>query len=94
VFSYCELLEVSSVSVPANAAALQLAHHAQTAEDPVEQVRRLVAESTPEAVADAIMRAVRHSVQLRNLLQATVWSGTTPTKPGPLAHLFGERDNG
>lgn len=42
-----ELLEVSSVAVPANPEALQLRSYAMEAEDPEEQVMRYLAASTP-----------------------------------------------
>lgn len=94
VFSHNELLEFSTVAVPANAAALQLSLYAREADDPSEQVRRFVAESTDAGIAEAIMRAVNSSAELRSVLQANAWGASLKANGSeghPLDHLLQKR---
>lgn len=92
VFSHNELLEFSTVAVPANAAALQLSLYAREAEDPAERLRRSVVESVDSVTAEAIIRAVRASAEVRSVLQAAVWGASLTANgddhPGGIAHLF------
>lgn len=91
VFSHNELLEFSSVAVPANAEAVHLSAHARDAEDPSEQIRRFVEESTAASVASAILDAVKADEQIRRAILALVWGdspSTPPRKSDPLDHLW------
>lgn len=87
VFSHNELLEFSSVAVPANRDAIQLSAHASEAEDPQEQIRRFVAESTERAVAVAVLEAVKADEGVRRAIRSLIW-GDQPSNPDPLAHLW------
>jgi hypothetical protein len=79
LFRFCELLEVSSVAIPANPEALQLASFVRETEDPDEQVRRYLEESVPKAVRDAVLALIRNDVEVRRSIEAALWS--TPTSP-------------
>lgn len=85
VFSHNELLEFSSVAVPANRDAVHLSSYATATEDPSEQIRRFVEESTSKAVAAAILDAVHADPEIRKAIRSLIWG---EQKPDPLAHLF------
>jgi hypothetical protein len=78
VFRACELLEVSSVAIPANPQALQLASFAQEVEDPTERVRRYLDETTPKVVRDAVLDLIRHDAEVRRSIEAALWSTPAP----------------
>jgi phage head maturation protease len=74
LFRFNELLEVSSVAIPANPEALQLASFAREPEDPTEQIRRVLAETTPKAVRDAVLDLVRRDAEVRRAIGAALLS--------------------
>jgi len=92
VFSYCELLEFSSVAIPANPAALQLQSYLQEFEDDRdEQIRRAVTETVSRELAASVLHAIRHDEQIRRAISAMVLTQTQPkpeTKANTLDHLF------
>lgn len=78
-----ELLEVSSVAIPANAEALQLRAHAVEAEDPAEQVRRYLAEATPSALRSLLADYTRENPAALGVLRAIVLGTPAPRASSP-----------
>lgn len=96
VFKHNELLEFSSVAVPANPAALQLQGYARAGgvDDP-EAVRRFVAESVDSRLAEFILEAVKTDETIRRAIRGLIWSDVEPVNPSqvsqnpdPFADLF------
>lgn len=85
VYRHNELLEVSSVGVPANRDALQLSLHARETDDEDEAIRRFVGGSVEARVRDLILEAVQHDKRIRRAIQAaylgTPHDQTTPVGP-------------
>jgi hypothetical protein len=79
LFRHNELLEVSSVGVPANAEALQLAADVAAAEASDAAVQRAVREVAPKVDADAIIAALRDA-RVRAAVVAIILS-VKPPKP-------------
>lgn len=72
LYRFPTLLEVSSVAVPANASALQIRAYAAEAEDPAEQLRRLLKETTGPTVRSILRDALRDNAELRRALLGTI----------------------
>lgn len=89
VFRHNELLEFSSVAVPANREAVQLSIHAQETEDPHEQIRRFVEESTATRAAEAILEAVKADEAVRRAILSLVWGADPVPKPDTKTGLLG-----
>jgi len=92
VFSHNELLEFSSVAVPANPQALQLSLYADEAEGDEDKVERFVRESVAKATAEAILAAVKDDETIQRAIRALVWGEPASPKPGdvPLTTFFTE----
>lgn len=94
VFSHNELLEFSSVAVPANAEALQLSLYAAEVEGEDDRIRRFVSASTDSLTAETILRALREDDAVRRAIRGLIWSESDPEPapatdgPTPLASLF------
>jgi hypothetical protein len=95
LFRFPELLESSSVAVPANREALQLSLLASRAEDRDGAVSRWLRESTTKAVTDQVLAAIRTNPEVRRAVQALAFSApstgrkaTTTTGGDDLAHLW------
>jgi len=97
-----ELLELSSVSVPANPYALQLSLYAAEADnasdsedagDQMESVRRIVEESLDKALAAKLLELAKTDPEFRRAVRA-MWNASPVRAPDgvhqSLAHLFGE----
>lgn len=96
IFSHNELLESSTVGVPANRAAVQLASFAQGIEDPDLATRSFVSESMAKSAAANVLEALKDPT-VRRAIEALIWASHEPpaTKstltglPGDLSRLFG-----
>ena len=92
VFSHSELLEFSTVAVPANREAVQLAIRANESEDPDERIRRFVSDSLSREVAGLVLTALRSDEQIRRAIEALIWSRPAPRGlPADLDSLFPPR---
>jgi len=82
LFRFNELLEVSSVAVPANAKALQVKAFAEEVEDPAEQVRRYLAEAAPRElralIADLLQARPAALAMVRSVALGTPYSPQAP----------------
>ena len=78
-----ELYEFSSVSVPKDPGALQLRAWAMEAEDPDERIRRIVHEIVSEQHAEWVLRAVRHSAEVRASIAAVALEQVPNPAPTP-----------
>jgi phage head maturation protease len=88
VFRFPELLEVSSVGVPANPKALQVREFAASAEDPEEQVRRFLRETTGPKLRAILHDAMKANKALATMVRALTVGAATPTPTEtPLAFL-------
>lgn len=76
-----ELLEVSSVAIPANAEAIQLREYAAEAEDPEEQIRRYLREAAPSDLSALIGEFLRDCPAAVRHVRAAVLG--VPTIPAP-----------
>ena len=81
VFRYPELLEVSSVAVPANRDALQLSMHASETEDRLEACVRFVQGSTRRSVGDELLDAIRADKRIRAAVHAMILESGRPAQP-------------
>lgn len=96
VFSHNELLEFSSVAVPANRDAVQLGLYAQDAgDDSDEAIRRFVDESVSNSLTAQILEAVKADPAIKSAILALVWGADpVPAKPAPepaphpMRHIF------
>jgi hypothetical protein len=87
VFSHNELLEFSSVAVPANRDAVQLsASLADIAPDDPALIERFVRESVQKDLAQLVLDAVQNDPKVRQAIRGMVWS--SPAKPATLHDLF------
>ena len=85
-----ELLEVSSVAVPANREALQLSLDAQRHADHEQALKQFVQQSVPRSVAAEVLDAVRSDPEVRRAVLGLIYSEratTQPRQPG-LDHLW------
>lgn len=82
VYRNNELLETSTVGIPANRDAVQLSLHARESDDPDESVRRYVRGSLSRQVADLVLDAVRTDPKIRRAIQAA-YLGTPQAPPTP-----------
>lgn len=74
VFMHNELLEFSSVAIPANAAALQLGLYAREADDPDEQVKRMLDGSAERTVRDLVLDAIRNDPEIAKAVRGMIWA--------------------
>lgn len=79
VFRFPELLEVSSVGVPANPKAIQVREMAKTVEDPEEQVRRFLRETTGPKLRAILRDAMKENKALATMVRALTVGAPTPT---------------
>jgi uncharacterized protein len=79
VFRHNELLEVSSVGVPANRDALQLSVHALQADTPDAAIERFVRGGSSRSVADQILDALKNAEVKRAILGLIYAERSTPT---------------
>lgn len=93
VFRHSELLEVSSVAVPANRDALQLSMHASETDDPLEACIRLVRGSVRKSTADDVLDAIRTDPRVRRAVEALILdhSAPRPAKSAGLDHFWSYR---
>ncbi len=90
IYRHCELLEVSSVAVPANREALQLSLDAQRHADHEQAVERFLKQSVSRTVAANVLDAVRSDPEVRRAVLGLIYSEratTQPRQPG-LDHLW------
>ena len=80
-----ELFEWSSVAVPKDPNALQLQRWAAEAEDPDERIRRVVHEIVGQEHAEWVLRAVRHSTEVRASIAAVALEQVPNPTPTPAA---------
>lgn len=80
-----ELYEWSSVSIPKDPNALQLQAWAMEAEDPDERIRRVVRELVAEEHSEWVLRAVRHSTEVRASIAAVALEQVPNPTPTPAA---------
>lgn len=90
VFRFNELLEVSSVAIPANAEALQVRAYAEEADDPAEAVARYLRETTPSQLRGLLADYIRDCPESLGVIRAIVLgtprsvpSGGTTTRRMP-----------
>ncbi len=74
VYRHSELLEVSSVAVPANREALQLSLDAQRFADQEQAVERFLAASVSRSVASNVRDAVRSDPEVRRAVLGLIYS--------------------
>ena len=100
VYQRSELLELSSVSVPMNPAALQLSMYAAEVDpvdsddgDEFEAVRRIVTETLDAALAAKLIELAKTDPDFRRVIRA-MWNSSPVRAPDgvhpSLAHLFGD----
>jgi phage head maturation protease len=100
VYQRSELLELSSVSVPMNPAALQLSMYAaeidpDASEDPADEqeaVRRIVEETLDAALAAKLVALAKTDPDFRRVVRA-MWNAAPVANPNvhpSFAHLFGD----
>lgn len=82
-----ELLEVSSVAIPANPQALQLSAHAKAADTEEGQIRRLLSEGLEAKVREIVLDAVQRDRSVRNAVLALA-RGTVYDHRNPWAGVF------
>ena len=82
-----ELLEVSSVSIPANPQALQLSVHARSAATEDGQIERLVGEGLDAKIRAIVLDAVQRDRSVRNAVLALA-RGTVYDSRNPWAGVF------
>jgi phage head maturation protease len=80
VFRFNELLELSSVAVPANPDALQLSLHAREQDDP-EQAIRAYLEANTDAVRQLVLDAVRNDDEIRSAVKSIIFGAQRATTP-------------
>lgn len=78
VYRSNELLEVSTVAVPALPSALQVRAHAAEAEDPEQQVRRLLAEMTGPQVRAILADVAKRNEEFRRAVRSYVLGAKAP----------------
>jgi len=95
VFSSNELLEVSSVAIPANAEALQLREYATEVEDPTEQIARYLREAVPSELVATLSGFMRANPAAARHIRAAVLGTPTVQRAaaGPLSFLYSEDQN-
>lgn len=87
LFRHPELLEVSSVGVPANPEALQLSQGLATAEDVDAAIARALSETVPAKLRAQLLDLLRRDAEVRSVILAAYMA--TPTNGGDsLAHLW------
>lgn len=79
IYRHSELLEVSSVAVPANREALQLSLDAQRFADHEQAVERFLAQSVSRNVAANVRDAVRSDPEVRRAVLGLIYSERAPT---------------
>ena len=94
VFRHNELLETSSVAVPANHEALQAASLVAEAESTDSAIDRYLGETLPKAVRDIVADAIRSDVEIRRSLLGIIRADAVADKinnqqKGSIAHFFG-----
>lgn len=77
IYKHNELYEISTVAVPGNQEALQLAADIRNSENFEEAIKKSVAEFLPASVKDALYAAIQRDVEFRRMLVA-VTLGATP----------------
>lgn len=82
LFRFNELLEVSSVAIPANAEALQVRQYAEAAEDPREAVARYLRESTPSYLRALLADFIRECPDALGVVRAIVLGTPRSAAPG------------
>jgi len=94
-YSGMELLEFSAVTVPSNPDAQALRAHAAQAEDPAEQIRRVVREVLERSGAELVLNAFKGSATYRALLLeicfGTASRGATPAQPSTTDNTYWRR---
>lgn len=81
LYRFNELLEVSSVAVPALASALQIRSYASETEDPEEQVRRVLREMTGPKVRALLAEVASVSEEFRRAVRSYVLGAPAPHPP-------------
>lgn len=81
LYRHAELLEVSSVGVPANRDTLQLSAYAREGATEDEQIRRYVRGGLAGPIADFVLDAIRHDKQIRRAIQAAYLGTPEPARP-------------
>jgi hypothetical protein len=89
VYRYNELLEVSSVGVPANASAVQLRELVAEVEDPEAQVLRFLRETTHTKLRQILVDASQSNPGLARAVRSIVLGQPAPTHNGALPFLKG-----
>jgi hypothetical protein len=82
VFKFNELLEFSSVAVPANREAVQLGMLIEEIEDPDEKIQRAVKETIDRSTAAMILDAVKADPEIRSAILSLAW-GSAPVPEPP-----------
>lgn len=82
-----ELLEVSSVAIPANPQALQLSARVRETEDESEQIRRALAEGLDAKIRSIVLDAIQRDRSVRNAVLALA-RGTVYDDRNPWAGFF------
>lgn len=102
VFSKNVLLEFSSASIPANAAALQLSLHANEGETEQERIARMINESVDRKLAAALLDIAKNNPEFRRAIIALTLAEPVieqepasdldglfgPQEPDNITHLF------
>lgn len=87
LFRHSELLEVSSVSVPANPQAIQLAADLADAENLDAAVTRALNETLPAKLRDLILDLIKKDAEIRRSVVSLFMATPNPTRGG-LDHLW------
>lgn len=87
VLSRNELIENSAVTIPANPEALAVRSWAREAEDPVQQVARVLSETVSKSDLDWLMRALEHD-DIRRAIQSIAFGLPEVEPRDELAYLF------
>jgi len=87
-FSHCELLEDSTVSVPANPEAVQLATYANEADDVDVRIQRFLDGSLASQVRDLLLDVAKNDTDFRRQVLAMTLSVPTHSGPRTLTDLL------
>lgn len=92
VFRHPELLEVSSVAVPANRDALQLSVDILNSDDPIGGCIKFVRGVTSNSIGDNVIEAIRHDHRVRRAIQAMILETAAPRQvhTNSLSALWGK----